>query len=139
MLQLVLDTNVLVAGLRSKWGASFELIRLLAEGRFRPNVSVALALDCEDVLKRSGLVTSLTEAEIDVFLDYVLASSVLLPFVQRLQPSLRDPDDERILEVAVQCGATIVTHNSKDFEGVIRFGIGVKTPSEILAILRSTA
>ena len=56
MLQLVVDTNVLVAGLRSKRGASFELIRLFAENRFALNVSVALALEYEDVLKRPGLV-----------------------------------------------------------------------------------
>jgi putative PIN family toxin of toxin-antitoxin system len=138
MLQLVVDTNVLVAGLRSKRGASFELIRLLAENRFRLNISVALALEYEDVLKRPGLVTGISETEIDAFLDYVLASSTLLPSVSRVRPSLRDPDDERILEVAVQCGATIVTHNASDFAGATRFGIGVKTPLEILVILRST-
>ena len=59
--------------------------------------------------------------------------------VPRLRPSLRDPNDERILEVAVQSGATIVTHNRKDFEGAARFGVAVKTPSEILEIRRGLA
>jgi hypothetical protein len=52
-----------------------------------------------------------------------------------LRPTLPDPDDERILELAVQCQATIVTHNKKDFKGADRFGIAVKTPREILDIL----
>lgn len=41
------------------------------------------------------------------------------------------------MELAVQCGAKIVTHNKRDFEGIARFGIGVYTPSEILAILEN--
>lgn len=55
MLQLVLDTNVPVAGLRSKRGNSYRLLRLFTEGIFRIHVSVALALEYEDVLKRPGL------------------------------------------------------------------------------------
>ena len=138
MLQLVVDTNVLVAGLRSRRGASFELMRLIAENRFRLNVSVTLALEYEDVLNRPGSLPGLSQRERDIFLDYLLASSTLLPLVPKLRPSLRDPDDERILEVAVKCGATIVTHNVKDFEGAIRFGIAVRTPFEVLRILRRT-
>jgi putative PIN family toxin of toxin-antitoxin system len=137
MLELVLDTNVLVAGLRSKRGASHQLIRMLPETRFQLNVSVALALEYEDVLKRPDLVTRMSLQEIDNLLDYIIAVSNLEAYVPRLRPSLRDADDERILEIAVQCGATIVTHNRKDFEGAARFGIAVKTPSEILRILRS--
>jgi len=137
MLQLVLDTNVLVAGLRSKRGASFQLIRLIAGNRFGLNVSVALALEYEDVLKRPGLVPATSERDTDIFLDYILASSTLRQFVPNLRPSLRDPDDERILEVAVQCGAVIVTHNTRDFDGAALFGIEVKTPSEVLRILEN--
>ncbi len=137
MLQLVLDTNVLVAGLRSKRGASFQLIRLIAENRFGLNVSVALALEYEDVLKRPGLLPATSERETDVFLDYLQASSTLFQFVPSLRPSLRDPDDERILEVAVRCGAMIVTHNTRDFDGAARFGIEVKTPLEVLRILEN--
>lgn len=138
MLQIVLDTNVLVAGLRSRRGASFELIRLIAENRFRLNVSVALALEYEDVLKRPGLVTSLTDDEIDAFLDYVLASSTLVQSVPTLRPALRDPDDERILELAAQCRATVVTHNTRDFDGAAQFGVRIKTPLHFLIQLEDT-
>jgi len=137
MLPLVLDTNVLVAGLRSNTGASYQLVRMLPETRFRLNISVALALEYEDVLKRPGQVTGMSAQELDNILNYILAMSNLEPYVPRLRPSLRDPDDERILEVAVQCGATVVTHNLKDFEGAAQFGITVKTPSEMLRILRN--
>jgi hypothetical protein len=47
-----------------------------------------------------------------------------------------DADDERIVEVALQCGAMIVTHNRKDFAGAERLGVVVHTPVEFLRILR---
>jgi predicted nucleic acid-binding protein len=54
MYQVVIDTNVIVAALRSKQGTSRRLLRLLEDGRWKPNVSVALALEYkyEEVLKR---------------------------------------------------------------------------------------
>ena len=55
MQEVVLDTNVLVAALRSKRGTSYQLIRSIGQGDWRPNISVALALEYEDVLKRKGL------------------------------------------------------------------------------------
>ena len=137
MHQVILDTNVLVAGLRSKQGASYRLIRLFDEGRFRLKISVALALEYEDVLKRPGLLPGISDQQVDEFLNYLLFAGDLEPSVPRLRPSLQDPDDERILELAVQCRATIVTHNKKDFQGAARFGIDVKTPSEILKVLDS--
>lgn len=135
MHQLILDTNVLVAGLRSKRGASYQLIRWFYDGRFKLKLSVALALEYEDVLNRPGLLPAISAQQIEEFLDYFLLAGDLEPWVPRLRPSLRDPDDERILELAVECGATIVTHNIKDFEGAARFGVEVKTPLEILKVL----
>ena len=136
MHELVLDTKVLVAGLRSKRGASYRLLRLVGENRFRLHISVALALAYEDVLKRPGLLAALTEREIAAFLDYLLALSRLTPSVPRLRPSLRDPDDERILELAAQCGAMVVAHNKRDFEGARQVGVSMKALAEVLEILR---
>ena len=53
------------------------------------------------------------------------------------RPSLRDPGDEFILELAVaaRCGC-VVTHNVKDFQGTERFGVQVLTPGEFLVSLR---
>jgi putative PIN family toxin of toxin-antitoxin system len=134
--EIVLDTNVLVAALRSKRGASHQLLRLIGEGGWRLNISVALALEYEDVLKRDALLPEISHAEVDEFLDYLFAVSNLIPSVLRRRPSLRDPDDEHILEVAVQCGAMIITHNRKDFVGAERFGVSVRTPGELLRLLR---
>ena len=51
------------------------------------------------------------EAELDEFFDFKASS--LVPFVLRLRPTLLDPDDERILEVAVECRTAIVAHKKR--------------------------
>jgi predicted nucleic acid-binding protein len=65
MREIVLDTNVLVAALRSRRGASYQLIGMIGTGVFRPNISVALALEYEEILKRADLVPGLTEGDVD--------------------------------------------------------------------------
>jgi predicted nucleic acid-binding protein len=79
MYQIVLDTNVLVAAMRSKQGASYRLLSLLGDGRWRPNVTVAVVLEYEAVLKRDCLQFGLTEEDVD---DFVLPSPV-----QGLEPA----------------------------------------------------
>ena len=71
MHDIVLDTNVLVAALRSRRGASNQLVRMIGQSNWRLNISVALALEYEDVLKRKDLSRGLTESDVDDFLDYV--------------------------------------------------------------------
>lgn len=111
MEEVVLDTNVLVAALRSKRGASYQVVRLIGQGNWRPVLSVALALEYEDVLKVTELLPGMSEADVDEFRDYLFKASNLIPVVIRRRPSWRDPDEERILEVAAESQATIVTHN----------------------------
>jgi putative PIN family toxin of toxin-antitoxin system len=122
MHEVVLDTNVLVAALRSKRGSPYRLLHRIGGGDWRLNISVALALEYEDVLKRSHVLPGFSETEVDEFLDYLFSVARLEPTVRRKRPSLRDPDDERILEVAAQCGAMMVTHNTRDLRGPSNLG-----------------
>ncbi len=120
MREVILDTNVLVAALRSKRGASHELVRLIGQGEWRINISVALALEYEDVLKRPNMLGGFSVQDVDDFIDYILSASNLVPFVPRRRQRLQDPNDEHILELAVRSQAMIVTHNTKDFVGAER-------------------
>jgi predicted nucleic acid-binding protein len=45
MYQVVIDTNVLVAALRSNRGASHRLLRLVGDDRWQINLSVPLVLE----------------------------------------------------------------------------------------------
>ncbi len=52
ILRVVFDTNVLAAALRSKRGASFQLLSMLPSPKFQLAVSVPLYLEYLDVLMR---------------------------------------------------------------------------------------
>jgi predicted nucleic acid-binding protein len=55
------------------------------------------------------------------------------------RPQLSDPNDEMVLETAVNGRAdALVTHNVRDFaKGAARFGLRVLQPGELLKELRS--
>ena len=105
----MLDTNVLVAALRSKRGASHQILRLIGTGVFRSNIPVALALEYEEVLKRADLLSALTEGDVDRLLDYIFQCSNLALSVYSMRPNLPDPDDALVLDFAIQCGGIIAT------------------------------
>ena len=130
--KIVLDTNVLVAGLRSRQGVSFQLLSRLASGQFELHLTVPLAMEYEDVLHRPGL-WSLPVAAIDAVLDMVcaVASKQDVHFLWR--PQLRDPRDELVLEAAVNASADfLITHNVRDFAASRRFAVQVVTPGQFL-------
>jgi putative PIN family toxin of toxin-antitoxin system len=128
----VVDTNVLVAGLRSRRGSSFRLLQLVGDPRWCPCLSVPVALEYEDVLKREFMRTFISGMEVDLLLDYFFSVADLVAVPFRLRPSLRDPDDDRILELAVRATATIITYNVGDFAGAADHGIPVVPPREFL-------
>ncbi|QCG94311.1 putative toxin-antitoxin system toxin component, PIN family [Azospirillum sp. TSA2s] len=136
MKRAVLDTNILTAGLRSRRGASFAVLSLLADGQLRALVTTALFLEYEAVLKRPEQheVHGLDEADVDRLLSELAA--VLEPVDVRFtwRPQLSDPADEMVLEAAVNGRADVlVTHNVRDFAGAApRFGIPVLRPAEFL-------
>jgi len=63
-INVVIDTNVLVSALQSKNGVSHQLLLLIDENLYQPNVSVPLLFEYEKVLKRRGLIKGLSEQEI---------------------------------------------------------------------------
>lgn len=131
-LRIVLDTNVLVSGLRSRRGASFRILQMVGDPRWRLYVSVPLALEYEDVLKRELMQSVIGPEAVDHLLDYLFSVSERIEVRVRLRPALRDPDDDRILELAAQAGATIVTFNLRDFAGAASHGVRVIPPQEFL-------
>jgi putative PIN family toxin of toxin-antitoxin system len=139
-LRIVLDTDVVVAALRSPKGASAELIRRIDAGKATMVLSVALALEYEAqcMLPEHRLASGLSEKEVATFVDGLisLAEPVLSFF--RWRPQLRDPGDELVLEAAVNGQAeAIVTFNERDLrEAKQSFGIAVIRPGEALARIK---
>jgi putative PIN family toxin of toxin-antitoxin system len=135
-MRLVLDTNVIVAAMRSPRGASAGLLRAVVSGRAVVVLSAAMALEYEAICARPEHWTAagLTEAQALTFVDGVvgLAEPVVMRFLWR--PQLGDPNDEMVLETAVNGKAdAIVTFNIRDFAGAPkRFGIELLKPIDAL-------
>jgi putative PIN family toxin of toxin-antitoxin system len=124
MYQVVLDTNVLVAALRSRHGASYRLLNQLGDGRWHPNVTVPIVLEYEAVLKRDCRKFGLTEEDIDDVVDAICSRAGLHRLYFLWRPVASDPDDDLIIEGAIASRSDfIVTFNKRDFPDSHRFGI----------------
>jgi len=137
LLQIVLDTNVIISAMRSNRGTSFEILRLVGtDAGFEINLSVPLVIEYESVAKRATEGLDMRAKDVDNIISYLceVANQHKIHYLWR--PVLPDPKDDMVLEIAVagQC-EYIVTHNVKDFRGVEQFGIKIATPQMFLLML----
>lgn len=137
---VVLDTDVVIAAIRSDRGASAELLRLAAKGKFEVAISVPLVIEYEAKAmetehREAG---ELTAGEALAVVDSLVKVGVRTRTYFSYRPSVRDPDDEMVLETAINAQAdAIVTFNHRDFGGgPARFGVECWSPSQALEILR---
>jgi putative PIN family toxin of toxin-antitoxin system len=140
-MRFVLDTNVIVAGLRSPTGAAAALIDRALSRTFTLLLSVALALEYEAVCRDPAqrIVSGLSETEVGTIITAL--SAVAEPVATRFlwRPQLHDPADEMVLEAAINGMAdALVTFNRQDFGQMPdRFGIALLSPQEALRRLSS--
>ncbi len=133
MNRVVIDTNVLIAAMRSRRGAAFKLITLLGDPRWQPVVSVALVFEYEEIAKREAAKLGIPEWVIESILDMFCRVGSRHTIRFRIRPSLPDPDDEFLLELAAASQADfLVTYNLHDFRGSEDYGIRAVTPGEFL-------
>jgi putative PIN family toxin of toxin-antitoxin system len=136
-LEAVLDTNILIAALRSRRGASFELLRLVGDPRWRLHLSTALLLEYEAVARREASHFWLHPGRIEDVLEFLAANAQEHAISFRWRPFLSDPGDDFVLELAVAANARyVVTHNLRNFAGVESFGIEAITPAQMLLKLQ---
>jgi putative PIN family toxin of toxin-antitoxin system len=139
-MRVVLDTDVIVAAMRSPSGASAAILREARKGNVSWLASVSLALEYEAVCSEAEhqLAAGLSAAEGIIFVDAIvaLAEPVKTHFLWR--PQLRDPGDETVLEAAVNGRAdALVTFNVRDFgTAPAHFGIEVLLPRDALKRIR---
>ncbi|MCC7150969.1 MAG: putative toxin-antitoxin system toxin component, PIN family [Rubrivivax sp.] len=140
MRRVVLDTDVMVAALRSRTGAAAQILSLATRGQVQPLVSVPLMLEYEAVLTRPEQLQAMrvsVETVLAVLNDFAaLADEVQGHF--RWRPQVRDVNDEMVLEAAVNGRAdALVSFNLRDFGSApARFGVRLCTPGQFLGSLR---
>lgn len=131
-----MDTDAVVAAMRSSGGASAALLRAARENRITLLATAPLCIEYETVCSRPEHVEAagFSSADLAVFLDAVvdLVEPVEVWFLWR--PQLRDPGDELVLEAAVNGRAeAIATFNRRDFlPSATRFGVDVLLPAEVM-------
>ena len=131
--RIILDTNVLYAGLYSSKGASFKILQAIEEAKLEMVISTTLLFEYEDILKRNQADLGLSNQDIEKVLDYFCMKSEHQKIYFLWRPYLPDPKDDHLLELAIASGTKlIVTYNTKDFKRVEEFGIRSITPKRIL-------
>ena len=134
--RIVIDTNVIIAGLRSRNGASFKLISLLGCDQFELNISVPLILEYESIAIRHLDELVLDKNDVEIFLDYICKVGEKCEIFYLWRPFLKDPKDDFVLELAFNSESDyIITFNKKDFRGIEKLGIEALTPREFLDLI----
>lgn len=140
-MRLVMDTSTIVAAMRSPSGASAFLLRSIKAGGATLLLSTALFYEYEAVCKRPEhrQAAGFTYEDVDYFLEAlnIFAEHIEIWFTWR--PQLRDPNDELVLEAAVNGRAdAIVTFNQRDFAPVTKqFNVDILPPAEAIVKIRS--
>ena len=136
MRRVVLDTSVVVAGLRTRFGAANAVLRLVGQRRLILLATPPLFLEYEDVLKRPEhrMAHGLAPEQIDDLLAELAALIEPVELHFRWRPQVRDPGDEMVLEAAINGDAeALVTYNVADFAvAADRFGIPILRPADVL-------
>lgn len=132
----MIDTNVLIAALRSSSGASHQILLAADRGAFEIALSVPLLAEYDDVATRPSSGITIPAKAVEAIISQIAMLSHKQSIYYLWRPFLPDPKDDMVLELAVASGAShIVTFNHKDLQPATEFGIAVVKPSEFINLL----
>lgn len=135
-LQLIIDTNVIVSGLRSRRGAAYRLLSILIDSRWQINVSVALLLEYEEVLKRESRALGLNYEDVDAVVNALASISNRRAIPYSWRPLSSDADDDFLIELALNVQADhIVTYDLRHLRVLKELGFSVITPRQFLEVI----
>lgn len=126
---LVLDTNVLVSGLLSPFGASARVLDLVLSGDVRIAYDDRLLAEYREVLARPRF--GFAPEEVAAVLAYLESEGERVT-ARPLAYELPHPDDLPFLEVAVEVGALLITGNLTHYPETMRRAVQVFAPGEFI-------
>ena len=135
-----MDTDAVIAAMRSPAGASAAIVRAVRSGHATLLLSVPLAIEYEAVCRRPEhrMEAGLSSRQVEIFVNAIIAMAepVRTHFLWR--PQLRDPNDEMVLEAAVNGRAdALVTFNLRDYgDSPKQFGVEVLLPREAIGRIK---
>ena len=129
-MRVVIDTNVLVSGLLSPYGATGEIVRMLAAGSLDLLYDARIISEYESVLTRPKF--SFEKAHIDNLIEFIVNYSIPVSAIP-LSRHLPDGDDEPFLEVAISGKAEcLITGNVAHYPIKSRRKMRILTPRQFL-------
>ncbi len=133
-MNIVLDTNVLVAGLLSPFGPCGKIVRMVSSGELTLVLDARILTEYQEVLARPKF--RLEQGKVTAILDFIKYRGTIVS-ASPLKHPLPDPDDEPFLEVAISArAACLVTGNLAHFPAESCRGAFVSSPTEFLAFYR---
>lgn len=133
-MNIVLDTNVLVAGLLTPFGPCGEIVRMVSSGELTLSLDARILTEYQEVLGRPKF--KFDKDKVAALLDHIEHRGVTVASSPLPQP-LPDIDDEPFLEVAIAARAIcIVTGNQVHFPTELCQGVMVLSPSDFLVFYK---
>jgi len=136
-MKVVLDTNIIISGLYSKRGASYQLLRAAVSGELTVVISPLVAFEYEgkvfEKIEQGFLKVSIKDY--GLILDALFAAAEIVWKPIQMRPILSDSSDDKILECAISGNCThIVSFNKRHFPATIThpYGLEVMTAGEFL-------
>jgi len=135
-MNVVIDTNIWISALISKEGLNRDIIRLALKDEIAPQMSTALFLEYEAVMKRKKIqdLCSLSLKEQDELFQAFISTCNWNEIFYLWRPNLADRSDDFLIELAVASNSkAIITDNKKDLDsGELKFNFEVFTAEEFL-------
>jgi predicted nucleic acid-binding protein len=132
--RVVVDTNVVFEGLTQRGGAPGLLIEAWLAGLIDVCVSDALAYEYVDVLSRK--LSAHRWERLKAVLGSLLERARFVGIYFSWRPISPDPQDDHVVDCAMNAGAVVVTSNVRDFRRAERMlGLGVVTPEAAIRLL----
>ncbi|MYN64613.1 MAG: putative toxin-antitoxin system toxin component, PIN family [Acidobacteria bacterium] len=132
-MKVVVDTNVLVAGLLSATGPPGWIVEAALCGYIEPVFDMAIRQEYEEVLRRSEL--GLTPSRVDDLLAAVDTFGMQVVGAAPWSAGLPDPDDAPFLAVAAATGSVVVTGNLRHYPPRGRRDVVVLTPRQFVDLV----
>ena len=137
-MKVVLDTNVLVSA--TFWsGPSFQIMRLIDESKLELILSKDILIEYDFVVRSNEIldkITTMQQLAIAGAIQKILLKAKIIEPKIKLNVVKADPDDNIIIEAAVEGGADFIVSQDKHLTDLVAYGnIKILKPIEFLKIL----
>lgn len=133
MLKITVDTNTLISATISK-GNEFKLLRLVKLGKVKLILSPQIIKEFVEVISRIKFGYSVKQIE-SVFKQILNMAQIIMPII-KLDIIKEDPDDNEVLECAVQARVDYIVSGDKHLLKLKEYkGIKIVKTKEILKLI----